>query len=138
MDIKRNDARNVKDKEKLTPIYDNAEKDSIWNKIRTRNKVSFESILNSFVNFENLEAKSVVKNPLAITKLHTWATYLKDEGFIEASNYIFGFIEYFLKIMYSASGRVDKILRSMESWSVKAEGMKDMKGLNKMVSRMRE
>jgi len=125
----------------LTPIYESPEKDSIWakdGKIRDRKKVSFESILNSFVDFDNLEAKSSVKNPLALTRLKSWSKYIKDLGFEEVSDDIEYFITYFLKIMYSASGRVPKILKSLESWTVKAEGIKDMKGFGKIMESVRD
>ena len=123
----------------LTPIYESPERDSIWHgKVKDRKKVSFESILNSFVDFENLEAKSSVKNPLALTKLKSWSKYIDDLGFKEVSNDIESFITYFLKIMYSASGRVPKILKSLESWTVKAEGIKDMKGFGKIMESVRE
>lgn len=123
----------------LTPIYESPEKDSIWSgKVKDRKKVSFESILNSFVDFDNLEAKSSVKNPLALTRLKTWSKYLKDLGFKDVSDDIEEFITYFLKIMYSASGRVSKILKSLESWTVKAEGVKDMKGFGKIMESVRE
>ena len=143
MDFKGDDSMSVEKTHKhakpLTPIYESPEKDSIWaGKVKDRKKVSFESILNSFVDFDNLEAKSSVKNPLALTKLKSWSKYIADLGFKDVSDDIESFITYFLKIMYSASGRVPKILKSLESWTVKAEGIKDMKGFGKIMESVRE
>lgn len=122
----------------LTPIYDNPEVNSTWSKRKIVENTSFESILNSFVNFINLEAKAVLtkEEATALIKMLGWAKYFKDKGFLDTAKRIVFHVGKILKLSYATSNRVDKILHSLQSWQVKAEGMKDMKSFNKMMSSM--
>jgi len=137
----KEDSKNIENilqpvEEKKTKFDPHPEKDSIWNKpiLRPSNKLSFEQILDKCLNFENLEAKSNVKEPLEVIRLKILSRYWESLGLKSNAEDLDFIVEYFLKIMYSFNGdRVKSILNVFENWSTAQNKSNEMRSLYKML-----
>lgn len=62
---------------------------------------SFEQILNELLSTDNLDLKTEIKDPLALTRLKTYSDYWRSIGLVKTSDYLDNFILKYLTYMVS-------------------------------------
>ena len=103
-------------------------------------KASLEGILESLITTDkNLNLKTNIKNIEAFTQLHvakqTYYQFGWDLGYLA----IKWFMDFYKEIAPSERGkRASDILKAFNSWQMKIEGLKDLQGMDKLFTTLRE
>lgn len=103
-------------------------------------KASFETILQSLVTKDkNIHLKTNIKNVADFTRLHVAKQVYYQFGWDIGYLSIRWFMDFFVEIAPSEHGkRASDVLKSIGSWMVRVEGLKDLKGVDKLMTSMRE